>query len=291
MSSEEINRHLSIVWEVWIAEITSVRLFCALNPINPQMLLAMFAHQRISSYSSLNWHTSLPSPGSLQSPTSSGLQCHCCTSTLLSHPASFPPIVNADSTKLFFSPNSTHIEACTSACRADICSLDACQPHQSLELFSSCRTLPVVEALSFTDNTTPSSAQTRIWVWGHKQCKHLLLLFFTCPNSSRPLYAKLQLNYNSLLAWLPADLYPTSTTHTEGCNLSHVHPRKILPFIPFHWLSGSSYWIQQLSSLLPAFPEVRWPPQPWQDTVAPYLQGWTKNSVQPNMSCPPFFCV
>lgn len=51
---------------------------------------------------------------------------------------------------------------------------------------------------------------------------------------------------------------------------------------------GSSYWIQHLSSLPSAFPEVRWPPQPWQDTVAPYLQGWTKNSVQPNMSCPPF---
>lgn len=49
---------------------------------------------------------------------------------------------------------------------------------------------------------------------------------------------------------------------------------------PSHWLSSSSYWIQNLNPLLPVFPVVRWPPHTWQDyTVAPYLQAWTENSI------------
>ena len=81
MSSEEINSCLSIVWEVCLAEITSVQTVFCFEPYQPQTLLAMFALQRISSDSSPNRYTFLALPGSPRSRTSSGLQRHCCSSS------------------------------------------------------------------------------------------------------------------------------------------------------------------------------------------------------------------
>lgn len=48
-------------------------------------------------------------------------------------------------------------------------------------------------------------------------------------------------------------------------------------------LSCFLFWIQHLSSLLPAFPLERWPTSFWQaSTVAFSFQGFTENSIQPN---------
>lgn len=82
MASKKINRCVSIVWGVWFAEITSIEAAFCFEPYEPQMLLAMFVHQRILCDSSPNWYTFLPSPGSPLSLTSPGLQCHCCSSSL-----------------------------------------------------------------------------------------------------------------------------------------------------------------------------------------------------------------
>jgi len=90
-------------------------------------------------------------------------------------------------------------------------------------------------------------------------------------------------HYNSLLAWLPTNLSSASTTDVEGCSPSYSNPHSILRFHPLlaRSLCGSSYWIQNLSSLLLLFPVVQWPLHPWQDyTVAFCLYFQTKNSVQ-----------
>lgn len=142
------------------------------------------------------------------------------SSTLLSHPTSFLCIVNADNTKLFFSPIDTHTEACTSACRADICSWMPAN-HINLNAFFLLQQIPTfVEALSFTDSTAPSPAQTTKNLGVKSHTMQLQPLFFSCcPNSIITC-----LYYNSLLAGLPTDLSPASTTHTVGYSLSHFHP-------------------------------------------------------------------
>lgn len=145
----------------------------------------MFAHQRVSCDPSLNRYTFLPWPGSQRSggSTSSGY--------LLSRPTSSPTNANADNTKLFFSPIDTCIEACASACRADICSWTPAS-HINLNTFFLLHQVPpFVEAHPQTTKNLGVKARTM---------QPDLLFFSCCPNSS---------HHSSVLLQVPAGWAPT----------------------------------------------------------------------------------
>lgn len=297
MSSEKINSCLSIVWEVCLAEITSVQTVFCFEPYQPQTLLAMFALQRISSDSSPNRYTFLALPGSPRSRTSSGLQCHCCSSS----PSCYHILIVFLLLLMLTTLNSSSLLS-TRTSRlapplAELTSAVGCLPATSIStvFFLLQQFVPFQEALSFTDKHhayfCPDYQESQCEVT-HNATATTFFSFSRCPNSSRCL-SVLQLPPG----WAPNR--PLSSLYNSYRRLQPVSFSSTLnSFIssPSHW----PLWLlilnskPQLSSPCAPSGAMTFPTLTGLHTDTPYLQVPTRNSVLPKQfmsTFPPIYSV